>query len=342
MREREAFQEVDYRAVFGGDRQMGDRDRRPGAHSRTGHARLRSRDVRPAGAGRHRAARGHADRDGRGAGRPAATAGRDASGRGRDGRAREAALARPSARSPSSAAAAGRRDAVAAFAALRRALGRCRSRCSFRRQMLFDHLHPNYAGDVGIGTNPKLARAHQGGRPGAAGRRPPVARCPPQTTRCSTSPTRDQKLVHVHPDAGELGRVYRPTSPSTPRRPPSPPRSTGVQPAKAAGWAASDGQAARATISPGRRRPRPVPGARADGPSHGASAQDVLPDDAILRNGAGNYATWVHRFHRFRPLRHAARADLRLDGLRHAGGGRGQAHPSRTARSSPSPATAAS
>ncbi|TGS34763.1 thiamine pyrophosphate-binding protein, partial [bacterium M00.F.Ca.ET.180.01.1.1] len=29
--------------------------------------------------------------------------------------------------------------------------------CSFRRQMLFDHLHPNYAGDVGIGINPKLA-----------------------------------------------------------------------------------------------------------------------------------------------------------------------------------------
>ncbi|HEU4986781.1 MAG TPA: thiamine pyrophosphate-binding protein, partial [Rhizobiaceae bacterium] len=29
--------------------------------------------------------------------------------------------------------------------------------CSFRRQMLFDHLHPCYAGDVGIGPNPKLA-----------------------------------------------------------------------------------------------------------------------------------------------------------------------------------------
>ncbi|TKB05441.1 MAG: thiamine pyrophosphate-binding protein, partial [Mesorhizobium sp.] len=31
--------------------------------------------------------------------------------------------------------------------------------CSFRRQMLFDHLHPNYAGDVGIGINPKVATA---------------------------------------------------------------------------------------------------------------------------------------------------------------------------------------
>lgn len=32
---------------------------------------------------------------------------------------------------------------------------------SFRRQMLFDHLHPNYAGDIGIGPNPKLAQAVQ-------------------------------------------------------------------------------------------------------------------------------------------------------------------------------------
>src|SRR5437867_3495618 len=31
--------------------------------------------------------------------------------------------------------------------------------CSFRRQMLFDHMHPCYAGDVGIGPNPKLAVA---------------------------------------------------------------------------------------------------------------------------------------------------------------------------------------
>jgi acetolactate synthase-1/2/3 large subunit len=30
--------------------------------------------------------------------------------------------------------------------------------CSFRRQMLFDHLHPSYAGDVGIGINPTLPK----------------------------------------------------------------------------------------------------------------------------------------------------------------------------------------
>jgi acetolactate synthase-1/2/3 large subunit len=28
--------------------------------------------------------------------------------------------------------------------------------------------------------------------------------------------------------------------------------------------------------------------------------EEALPDDAIFTNGAGNFATWVHRFHRFR------------------------------------------
>jgi hypothetical protein len=43
--------------------------------------------------------------------------------------------------------------------------------CSFRRQMLFDHLHPCYAGDVGIGINPALAGEIKEFRSGAAGRR---------------------------------------------------------------------------------------------------------------------------------------------------------------------------
>ncbi|TIX70255.1 MAG: thiamine pyrophosphate-binding protein, partial [Mesorhizobium sp.] len=81
--------------------------------------------------------------------------------------------------------------------------------CSFRRQMLFDHLHPNYAGDVGIGINPKLATAIKqadlvlliGGRMGEM---------PSSDYTLLKSPYPDQTLVHVHADAGELGRVYRP------------------------------------------------------------------------------------------------------------------------------------
>ncbi len=89
--------------------------------------------------------------------------------------------------------------------------------CSFRRQMLFDHLHPNYAGDVGIGINPVAGRRNPGCRPSSssaavlgnaflrlhADRRP----LPP-----------GRPWVHVHPDPGELGRSTVRTS-QLPRAP---------------------------------------------------------------------------------------------------------------------------
>ena len=81
--------------------------------------------------------------------------------------------------------------------------------CSFRRQMLFDHLHPNYAGDVGIGINPALGKRIKdadliiliGGR---------MSEMPSSDYTLLKSPYPDQQLVHVHPDPNELGRVYRP------------------------------------------------------------------------------------------------------------------------------------
>src|SRR5690606_18378282 len=81
--------------------------------------------------------------------------------------------------------------------------------CSFRRQMLFDHLHANYAGDVGIGINPKLADAIRdsdlillaGGR---------FSEMPSSSYTLIDLPYPRQTFVHVHADAEELGRVYRP------------------------------------------------------------------------------------------------------------------------------------
>src|SRR5690606_31827014 len=82
--------------------------------------------------------------------------------------------------------------------------------CSFRRQALCDHLSANYAGDVGIGINPKLADYIRnadvvllvGGRFGEM---------PSSDYSLVKSPYPDQKLVHVYSDPSELGRVYRPT-----------------------------------------------------------------------------------------------------------------------------------
>jgi acetolactate synthase-1/2/3 large subunit len=169
--------------------------------------------------------------------------------------------------------------------------------CSFRRQMLFDHLHPSYAGDVGIGINPKLATYIKqsdlvmliGGR---------LGEMPSSDYTLLKSPYPDQALVHVHPDAGELGRVYRPTiainaSPSAFAE-----ALAKSKPASAPGWAGETAWLHAAYLD-WSTPPEAGPGPVQMGPIMNY-LETMLPDDAILTNGAGNYATWVHRFHRFR------------------------------------------
>lgn len=169
--------------------------------------------------------------------------------------------------------------------------------CSFRRQMLFDHLHANYAGDVGIGINPKLAAQIKaadvvlliGGRMGEM---------PSSDYTLLKSPYPDQALVHVHADAGELGRVYRPTiainaSPAAfveafARR----------KPAAKPSWSLET-EKAHAAYLEWSTPPQTGPGAVQMGPIMDY-LNETLPEDAILTNGAGNYATWVHRFYRSR------------------------------------------
>ncbi|TPJ71358.1 thiamine pyrophosphate-binding protein [Mesorhizobium sp. B2-6-2] len=169
--------------------------------------------------------------------------------------------------------------------------------CSFRRQMLFDHLHPNYAGDVGIGINPKLAeRIKQADVVLLIGGR--LGEMPSSDYTLLKSPYPDQALVHVHADAGELGRVYRPTiainaSPAAfveafARRKPT------AKPA----WA-GETEKAHAAYLEWSTPPQTGPGAVQMGPIMDYLGK-VLPEDAILTNGAGNYATWVHRFYRSR------------------------------------------
>ena len=131
-----------------------------------------------------------------------------------------------------------------------------------------------------------------------------------------------------------------PRSPSTRRRRPSPRRWRRCSRPTRSPWATQTRRRAR-TTSPGPSSRPSIPGTFQYGEVM-AWLRNRLPDDAIVTNGAGNYAIWVQPLPALPPLRHAARADLGLDGLRPAGGGRRQAAVSRTARSSASPATAAS
>src|SRR5205085_11596103 len=80
---------------------------------------------------------------------------------------------------------------------------------TFRRAHLFDASHPCYAGDLGIGPNPKLlARVKDADLVILIGGR--LGEMPSQSYTLFDIPGPRQTLVHVHPGAEELGRVYRP------------------------------------------------------------------------------------------------------------------------------------
>jgi acetolactate synthase I/II/III large subunit len=170
--------------------------------------------------------------------------------------------------------------------------------CSFRRQMLFDHLHPCYAGDVGIGINPALGKRIKeadlvlliGGR---------MSEMPSSDYTLLKSPYPDQKLVHIHPDPSELGRVYRPALPIC-AAPSDFAEALAILPSPSStpSWAAGTSRAHEDYLK-WSTPPLSGPGPVAMGPIMNFLEAE-LPEDAILCNGAGNYATWVHRFHRFR------------------------------------------
>ncbi len=168
---------------------------------------------------------------------------------------------------------------------------------SFRRQMLFDHLHDNYAGDVGIGPNPKLAeRVREADLLLLVGGR--MSEMPSSAYTLIDVPTPRQTLVHVHPSAEELNRVYAATLPIQ-----ADPASFADE-AVAFDFEPSDGRARRVaeahaeylewseTVPPGPGEVQMVEIMR--------HLREALPPDAVICNGAGNYATWIHRFHRFR------------------------------------------
>lgn len=169
----------------------------------------------------------------------------------------------------------------------------------FRRQMLFPTNHPCFVGDVGLGSNPKLMQYIKdadllllvGGR---------MSEIASQSYTLLDIPLPRQDLIHVYPDASELNRVYRATL------------AINVSPASFAD-AVSDltPPAAASVRTPllhdlrasyvAWHNPAAIqhPGKLQMGQVM-AWLNKTLPSDAIMCNGAGNYATWLHRFYDFR------------------------------------------
>jgi len=177
--------------------------------------------------------------------------------------------------------------------------------CAFRFQDLFDNSHPNYAGDVGIGINPKLAeRVKQADLVLAIG-----PRLGEMTTGGYTllqPPRPAQKLIHIHAGAEELGRVY------------------------AADLLLQSSMASAAKALEALAAPTQLPWADWTAQAHAdyeanfdaqavepldmavviKTIQHLAPADTVYTNGAGNYAGWLHRYCRYAGLQHHGRTQL--------------------------------
>ena len=167
---------------------------------------------------------------------------------------------------------------------------------SFRNQDLIDNRHPNYVGDLGVGVGPALGKRIKecdlilaiGPRLGEA------------TTGGYTLfdlPVPKQKLVHVHAGAEELGRVYQATLPINSGMANFAAAARAMKPVDGKRWKAGVAEAHAEYLD--NIKPGPLPGAVNMGEVI-AWLNKRLPDDAIVTNGAGNYAAFLHRFFQYR------------------------------------------
>jgi acetolactate synthase-1/2/3 large subunit len=166
---------------------------------------------------------------------------------------------------------------------------------AFRFQDTFDNHHRQYAGDVGIGINPKLAeRVRQSDLLLVMG--PRLGEMTTGSYTLLKPPKLAQKLVHIHASAEELHRVYH-ADLAIHATMNAAARSLEVLTApKDVAW--EDWTSAANADYLANLQPPPAgtwPGT-IDMPAIVATLQKHLPLDAVLTNGAGNFASWTHRF----------------------------------------------
>ncbi|WP_020676143.1 thiamine pyrophosphate-binding protein [Geopsychrobacter electrodiphilus] len=170
---------------------------------------------------------------------------------------------------------------------------------SFRCQDYIPNTHPNYVGDVGIGIDPKLAEmVSESDLIALIGSR--MGEITSSGYTLLKSPCPEQKLIHVYPSPDELGRVYRPDLAINASQP-----SFIAALAKMEPISNIDNSARIATEHANYINfSTPL-----DTPGDVKMAQvinqlcDALPEEAIITNGAGNYAAFLHRFYQYRSYR---------------------------------------
>ena len=175
--------------------------------------------------------------------------------------------------------------------------------CAFRFQDLLDNAHPNYIGDVGIGINPKLAaRVRQCDLLIAFG--PRLGEMTTSGYSLLAAPVPRQSLVHIHPDCEELGSVYQASLMINSGAAQAAAMLAAMAPVNSDAWRHSVAEA-NAELAAYQQQP-PIfkdGGAPLDLWQLVQQLMAAVPQDTILTNGAGNYATWAHRFYRYGAMR---------------------------------------
>jgi len=175
--------------------------------------------------------------------------------------------------------------------------------CTFRFQDLLDNAHPNYAGDVGIGINPKLAaRVKDADLVIAIG-----PRLGEMTTGGYTlldAPVPKGRLVHIHNDPEELGSVYQAELMIASGAPQACAMLAAMEPVDSSAWHHTVAEA-KADLAAWQAQPPIFQDGQAplDLWQVVRDLQAALPADTIITNGAGNYASWAHRFWRYGAMR---------------------------------------
>jgi acetolactate synthase-1/2/3 large subunit len=175
--------------------------------------------------------------------------------------------------------------------------------CTFRFQDLLDNAHPNYIGDVGIGINPKLAaRIANADLVIAIG--PRLGEMTTGGYALLAAPVPKQKLVHIHASAEELGSVYQADLMIASGAPQAVAMLAAIEPVDAGAWRHTLAEA-RAELAAWQQPPPIFKDGKAplDLWQVVQQLQAAVPKDAIVTNGAGNYATWAHRYFRYGGMR---------------------------------------
>ncbi|BEP43318.1 thiamine pyrophosphate-binding protein [Variovorax sp. V15] len=185
---------------------------------------------------------------------------------------------------------------------------------AFRFQDTFDNHHPQYAGDVGIAINPKLAqRVKDADLILAIG--PRLGEMTTSGYTLLEAPKAKQTLVHIHASAEELNRVYQADlainagmsaaarSLEVLSAPPTLPWED---------WTLQAHADYEANLVPQALAgmPAETPRGPVDMAQVVALLQKHLPADAAITNGAGNFASWVHRYFRYSGLAKGAKTQL--------------------------------